>query len=112
MKINTLFPSKYLRVSDLEGDTVVTMKSLMLEEINGEKKPVLHFREGGKGLVLNKVNTKTIATLWSEETDDWAGKQIILFPTEVDFRGEIVPAIRIRKQAPSEQDETQMSLPS
>ena len=102
MKINSLFPSKYLRAGDLDGDLVVTMKSLMVEEINGEKKPVLHFIEEAKGLVLNKTNCKMIGSLHGSETDDWPGKKIALFPTEVDFRGEIVDAIRVRRQIPDD----------
>ena len=102
MKINSLFPSKYLRAGDLDGDLVVTMKSLMVEEINGEKKPVLYFIEEVKGLVLNKTNGKSIGSLHSSETDNWTGKKITLYPTEVDFRGEIVDAIRVRRQIPDD----------
>ena len=108
MQIDSLFPSKYLRASDLDGDTPVTMKSLIMEEINGEKKPVLHFREPLKPLVLNKTNTKTIGSLHGSETDGWPGKRIILYPTKVDFRGEIVDAIRIRRQIPDD-DEAEVS---
>jgi hypothetical protein len=31
----------------------------------------------------------------SDETDDWAGHQIILYPTKVDFSGRRVDAIRV-----------------
>ena len=102
MKLNSLFPSKYLRAGDLDGDLLGTMKSLMVEEINQEKKPVLYFREDTKGLVLNKTNGKIISSLHGDETDNWPGKKITLFPTEVDFRGEIVDAIRVRRQIPED----------
>jgi len=108
MKINSLFPSKYLRAGDLDGDLPVTMKSLIMEEINQEKKPVLYFRKEVKGLVLNKTNGKIIGSLYGEEVDDWIGQKIVLFPTEVDFRGEIVDAIRIRRQIPDD-DEAEVS---
>jgi len=102
MKFYNLFPSNYLRAGDLDGDTPVTIKSLILEEINGEQKPVLYFIEEAKGLVLNKTNGKTIASLHGSETDDWPGKKIILYPTEVDFRGETVAAIRVRREIPDD----------
>jgi len=105
MKINSLFPSKYLRASDLDGDTPVTMKSLIMEEINEDKKPVLYFREEAKGLVLNKTNGKIIGRLFGEEVDDWIGQRIVLFPTEVDFRGETVDAIRVRPQIPEDNED-------
>ena len=63
MKINNLFPSKYLRAGDLDGDTPATMKSLIIEEVNGENKPVLHFREPVKKMVLNVTNSKIIGSL-------------------------------------------------
>ena len=117
MKVNELFPSKYLRASDLDGDTVVTIKSLMVEEIGGERKPVMYFPEIAQGLVLNKTNTGIIASLYDNETDNWPGRKIILYSTEVDFRGEIVDAVRVRRQIPedggteeSDQNE-QASLP-
>jgi len=101
MKIISLFPSKYLRAGDLDGDLIVTMKSLIVGDITQEEKPVLYFREEAKGLVLNKTNGKTIGSLHGSETDNWAGKRIILYSTEVDFRGEIVDAIRVRRQIPA-----------
>ncbi len=109
MQFKKLFPGKYLRADDLEGDTPVTMKSLGLEEINDEKKPVLYFGEQAKGLVLNKTNGNSIASLHGNETDDWPGKKIILYATEVDFRGEIVDAIRVRKRIPAQQGDESAS---
>lgn len=103
MKIDSLFPSKYLRASDLDSDTPVTMKSLIMEEINQEKKPILYFREEAKGLVLNKTNGKMIGSLHGGETDNWPGKKIILYPTKVDFRGDHVDTIRVREQIPAQQ---------
>jgi hypothetical protein len=52
-----------------------------------EEKPVVSFRETDKTFVLNKTNSNTIAGLYGNETDQWVGKQIVLFPTEVEFQG-------------------------
>ena len=38
-------------------------------------------------MVLNKTNANTIAKMHGEETDDWAGKRIILCAREVEFQG-------------------------
>jgi hypothetical protein len=52
-------------------------------------------------LICNKTNARSISkALGNTETRNWIGKDIILVPTEVDFRGEMVDAIRIRP-APS-----------
>jgi hypothetical protein len=101
MNINDAFPSKYLKASDLpdEGSQAFTIEKIEIEEIgrNKEKKPVIYFEEGHKGLVCNKTNARTIAKLLgSEDSDDWTGKIISLFRAEVEFGGEMVESIRVR----------------
>ena len=97
--VNDFFPSKYLSAADLGGDTTVVIEGIGREDFSGELKPILHLRDS-KDLVLNKTNAKTIASVYGDEIDHWTGKAIILYATEVDFRGEIVQAIRIRREHP------------
>jgi hypothetical protein len=101
MNINDAFPSKYLKASDLpdEGSQAFTIERIEIEEIGRDKdrKPVIYFEEGHKGLVCNKTNARTIAkVLGSEDFEDWTGKSISLFRAEVDFQGEMIEAIRVR----------------
>lgn len=104
MNVNDAFPSKYLKADDLDGeDRVFTIKQIRMETIGkGEKeqKLVIFFEDEEKGLVCNKTNAKTIAKLYGGDTDEWPGKKIILFPTEVEFQGEPTMAIRIRQRTP------------
>ena len=79
----------------------VTIEAIKLEEIGKDKqtKPVLYFQETGTGFICNKTNGRTIARLvGSEEFDDWIGRVIRLYRTEVDFQGEMVEAIRVRSR--------------
>lgn len=103
MNVNSLFPSKYLRAADLEGDTAFTIRDVLMELIGQDDeaaKPVLYFDEVEQGMVLNKTNAGSISTvLKSSDTDDWVGKQITIFPTQVDFGGKQVEAIRVRIRA-------------
>lgn len=97
MDINETFPSNYLRAADLKNSTVkVTMSHVSMEDIGDDHKPVLYFSGKTKGLVLNKTNANTIAGMHSPETDNWAGKMIAIFPTQVDFQGRQVAAIRVK----------------
>jgi hypothetical protein len=98
MKISNAFPSKYLKASDLQDRNVaVTMSHVELEDVgDSERKPVLHFHGKNKGLVLNKTNSRVIAAAYGDDTDDWDGKPVVLFPAMVDFRGDQVEAIRVR----------------
>ena len=101
MKMELMFPSKYLRAADLEGDLTVTIADVVMDELvmrggRREKKPVLHLDGEDKMLVLNKPNGEAIAAAYGRESDNWRGKELVLFPAEVVFGRERVRAIRVR----------------
>lgn len=104
--LDELFPSKYLKAADVaESDLDVTIKSIGRETMKNketgedENKPILFFEETKKGIVLNKTNAKQIIKLHGEK-ENWIGKKITLFSTEVDAFGETTEAIRVRSKAP------------
>jgi len=97
MRISEAFPSQYLKAADLQKRTIrVVIDRVTTEDIGSDNKPVLYFQGEEKGLVLNKTNSNNIAYLFGDETDDWTGRDIELFPTIVDFQGRPVEAIRVR----------------
>jgi hypothetical protein len=111
MKIGAMFPSNYLKATDVETDTTLTIDSVEMHTFktrdgSEELKPLVMFREEKRGLILNKTNTKLIArALQSDDTDDWSGMQVTLYATEVEFGGDIVDAIRVRGKAPVVDDD-------
>jgi hypothetical protein len=98
------FPSKYLKASDL-GDqpAIATIKVAALENIKGfdgkeQPKVVCYFSKHFKPLPLNRTNFDSIMDIaGSDETDDWAGTKIELYPSETAMNGKILDCIRIRK---------------
>ena len=101
MKIKDIYPSKYLKASDLpeEGPESFTIKEVVKEEVgkNRESKPVIYFDETEKVLVLNKTNFKTLAKLSdSGDTDDWVGETIDLYRAGVEYQGETFEAVRVK----------------
>lgn len=108
LKLNDCFPSKYIKADDLEDDTVVTIKKVVIEELESkdgknQDKPVMYFKEFEKGLVVNRTNWTIIAKQHGEDSELWTNKQIILFAMDVEAFGEMVSAIRVkppRKIAP------------
>lgn len=109
MKMNDAFPSKYLKAEDLEeGDMVVTISDVRFEEFKDPKtqrpdnKPVISFEgKDSKPMVLNKTNYKAITqVVGSDDTNDWGGKKVALYATEVESFGETVLGIRVRLKAP------------
>jgi hypothetical protein len=109
MLIDELYPSKYLRCSDLNGQPMrVTIANLTRENIGGEAKVVMAFTNGTKSLIVNKTNAKAIAKVLNEpDTRGWRGKDIILVPAQVDFRGDLVDAVRVRAAPPLQQPSTE-----
>ena len=101
MDITKAFPSNFLKADDLQGATrTATIESVAMEEVApGESKPVVRFVGIAKGLVLNKVNSATIANSYGTETESWTGRDLMLFSQTVDFQGRMVPAIRVATAA-------------
>ena len=97
MNINDAFPSNYVKASDLKGkEVVLKISRVAMEDIGGDHKPIVYFHGAEKGMVLNKTNSMNIATLYGPETDGWVGKEVLLYPTWVDFQGRSVEAVRVR----------------
>ena len=97
MRISAAFPSDYLKAADLQGRSVrVVMDRVEMKDIGGDHKPILFFQGKDKGMVLNKTNANNISVAYGDDTDDWTGKEIVLFEAMVDFQGKTVPAIRVR----------------
>ena len=97
--IDTAFPSKYVRASDLGSTKVkVTISHLKLEDVggDGERKPVLYFNGKEKGFVLNRTNANKLSELAG--TDDyslWGGLEVKLYATTTEYKGKETPCIRI-----------------
>ena len=100
MNINQAYPSKYISEPDLQGQprvlTIARVGVETLDQSTGETKPILYFQGAKKGMVLNVTNKNVIVLLYGTETDNWIGREIELYPSQTDFRGEVVPCIRCR----------------
>ena len=98
MNIDDIFPSKYLKAADLQGKSyTMTISSIDFEDFNeGERKPIIYFREAEKGMVLNKTNAYSISAIYGSDTDAWMGQSIEVFSMKVNFQGEMKDALRVK----------------
>ena len=98
MRIDAAYPSKYLKTADLGGRSVrVTIDRFEIEEVvDGDRKPCLYFAGKDKGIVLNRTNADMICSAYGEETDNWLGQVIELYPDKTRFQGKMVDCIRVR----------------
>ena len=96
MKIENMFPSKYLRAADLPRSGMsLTIDAIEREQIGGDDKYVLYFLEDKRGLPLNKTNAMTIAEGYGNDTEEWSGRVIHLRKEKVQFQSSRVDAIRV-----------------
>jgi len=109
MNINEMKETKYLKKEDVTPDKLVTIDRIIKEDLSPENQPpemkwVMHIRENiasdgnNKPFVLNWTNIQLCAqAVGSENTDDWTGKQIVLFnDPNVSFGGKLTGGIRVR----------------
>ena len=105
----TMYDRDYIGHFDLPGgnDLSLTIKRVVGGELTAmggrkSKKPIVHFQQPVKPLICNKTNSKTIAAMYGNMTEAWAGKLITLFVSTTrnpDGGGE-VECIRIRPKVP------------
>lgn len=108
--INQMIESKYLKQSDLDQDTIVTVEkvgkaNVAREGDEPEYKWLIRFTEFQKPMVLNSTNIKRLAKACdSDDTDHWLGKQVVLYvDPDVEFAGNVVGGLRIRAHKVSPQ---------
>lgn len=97
-RADQLYPSRYLKESDLKGrEVTVTIDRVEIIKIGEDTKPVAYFEGKEKALVLNKTMFNAISKATGElDSDNWPGHRITLYPTETEFKGETVACIRVR----------------
>lgn len=104
MKTHEMIESKYLKKEDVgEDGVIVTIAGF--EKVNvaqqgepPEYKFTMRFEEFDKPMVLNTTNIQLCEkALGSDETEDWIGKQIIVYnEPNISFGNKLVGGIRIR----------------
>jgi hypothetical protein len=101
---STYDQSRFFKAEDLPTEKKFRIKSVTEEEIgvgkDKERKLVVWFSNDSRGLVLNRVNNRTIRGAFGDTCDSWTGKVIVLFPTTAEFRGTMKPALRVRIPPP------------
>ena len=97
MNINEIFPSKYLKASDLNGqDLQVVIQGTDIVKFDDGDKIAVTLMGQSKAFVCNKTNATAIAVAYSDDTNAWNGCNVILFPMMVDTPSGPKQAIRVR----------------
>jgi len=104
MKVSEMFPRKYLGGEDLQGKAYrVVIDQVRQEELRvgpaakPEPKWVLYLAGTRKGIVLSRTLAEQVAEIaGSDETDDWAGKTVVIYPEPMTVAGKRRVAIQAR----------------
>ncbi len=98
MKISeTYTQTKALTAADVNQPTLKIIGSVAAEIIrSGPAKPVAWFTDGTK-LILNQFNAFELATWYGDDTDQWTGKPVELYPASTMYQGSMVACIRVRQ---------------
>lgn len=121
MNINDVYgDSVWLRATDLkDGDGNPTKYRLRIagwdttefKQNDGSvrKQIVISFHGAKKKLGLNVTNSKMIASMYGDDTNEWTGKEVILCPQKtMNQQGNLVDCIRIEYEAPKKAKVTQV----
>jgi hypothetical protein len=95
---------KYLKAADLQGKPItLTIERAPIEAMKSrdggeeENKIVLYFVGAKKGLVLNATNFDSCVEICdADDSDQWIGCKIELYPTTAQLKNQTVAAIRVR----------------
>lgn len=104
MRSEDRFPSAFLKAEHLvnaEGKSVAKRVTITgIEEVtfpDGKEAAALTFKETDKKLTLNKTNWNAVANATGKPDDaTWVGEKIEIYRTMVEFKGDMVAAVRIR----------------
>jgi hypothetical protein len=116
MKRHEIFAEKYLKCAHLKGKpATLTITAAPYETLKNrkgeEQKIVLSFAETKKTFPLNMTNFNSVADMCGEDTDDWPGKKIEVYPTTTQMDGKMVECIRVRSPAQRELPATPLKPP-
>ena len=102
-KISQMVDSKYLKQADIEDETIVTISKVGQANIGKEDGPVdmkwlIRFKEFDKPMVLNRTNIALLGNFCGDDTDDWLGKQVIVYNDEsIQFQGKVTGGLRFKR---------------
>lgn len=84
--------------------TIKEVKRDIVQNQNGKEEcTVAYFVEDVKPLILNKTNADAIAKAWGTPyIEDWGGKKITLKVKRVSAFGEMIDAVRVSKDRPTD----------
>jgi hypothetical protein len=116
MEISSVFDSgETIKGDDLQGrEFTLAIESVKVKKFDDDsRKLLITFQNAKKALVCNKTNAESIADMYGTNTEDWIGREIVLyFDRSVMFAGKRTGGIRIKPPARREPARPAQSQPT
>lgn len=102
MDYRLLFKGDYISAVELGDKTpTLTVKGVDIAKLEGEDgrvrdRGVVRFAETDRGWVLCKTNAICLAAMFGNDTQEWTGKRVTLYGTEVQVGKGTAPGIRVK----------------
>ena len=100
-RTSQMIPSKYLKQEDVPTPVLLTIKSVQQVTVGKDEEATMRwaisFNETEKPMTLNVSNILTLESYLGDETDNWIGKQTVLYvDPDVMYAGKRVGGLRPR----------------
>jgi hypothetical protein len=97
LNINDVFGNgEHLTAADLKNKKhKLQIAGVTKKDFDNGSKLIVSFHGKEKTLAVNKTNARLIAAAYGPDTDEWMDKEIILYPTKVTYKDQLVDAIRV-----------------
>ncbi len=102
MRVSEHFSGNFLKTDDVTRQgSLFQIISIEVDKVGKDEKWVARLAsaitgEEMKGLPLNKTNALELAEAYGDDSDDWSGKNIIVYQDKTMFDGKRVACIRVR----------------
>ncbi len=118
-----MFDKQYIGAWDLADgqgrprDVTVEIEKVVAGELVSEgnkktRKPILHLVGKEKRFAANVTNSRVIAGMYGNDTRQWVGKLITLYPTTTKFGRDTVDCIRVRGAIPKGKTADKSPMPA
>jgi hypothetical protein len=99
-EFDDIYGSRFLAATDLKGAVTATIERIEYEQFTRPNQPtrtkaVAYFRNGKKGMVINKTNAATMASAFGKKFPDWVGKRVTIKPETTTFAGKPTQGLRL-----------------
>ncbi len=101
--ISKEYPSRFLRGEEVFGKAVnLKIKVIKKEKVfsmttkKNEEVLVIYFEGKDRGVCLKKTRANDIKAIYGDNTDGWAGKDIVMYTEKKEAFGKVLNVIRFR----------------